>query len=272
MKNLPSIASQTKAQGISRQWLAGLLPGLLLLIILLLWETGVRAWQVEKWLLPAPSAIFSALWQARELIFAHGLQTLYEAVTGLAIAIVVAIAVATLIDLSDLVRQAVYPLLVITQTIPIIAIAPLFIIWFGYGMTAKVVVVALVCFFPIAVNLADGYRLVDPDAVHLLAAMGAGKVKIFRMVKLPATLPFFFSGLRIAGTYSVMGAVIGEWLGASKGLGILMTRSSSSFLTDRVFATIIVITGLSLAVLLGIELLARLIMPWFYQQKKETYL
>lgn len=146
--------------------------------------------------------------------------------------------------------------------------APLFIIWFGFGTLPKVVVVTLVCFFPVAVNLVDGYKNVDEDMIHLMAAMGATKGQIFRKVKFPASLPFLFSGLRIAGTYSVMGAVIGEWLGATEGLGILMTRSSQSFLTDRVFAVIMVITLLSLGIFAIIEVLARVLMPWHYQREK----
>ncbi|HWI54318.1 MAG TPA: ABC transporter permease, partial [Desulfobacteria bacterium] len=161
------------------------------------------------------------------------------------------------------------PLLVISQTIPIIAVAPLFIIWLGYGMAPKVVVVSLVCFFPITINLADGLRMVDRDMIKLMHSMGATEFQVFRLVKLPAALPFFFSGLRIAGTYSIMGAVIGEWLGADKGLGILMTRSSQSFLTDRVFATIMVIVILSLAIYFLVEGIARVLIPWHYQGEEQ---
>lgn len=244
------------------------LPIGLLLLLLIGWEVGVQATKVEAWILPGPVRVMHSLWEARELIWQHSLQTLYETVWGFAIAILLGTIIATLMDWSHYLRKAVYPLLVISQTIPIIAIAPLFFIWFGFGVTPKIVVVALVCFFPITVNLADGYRLVDHDMIRLLTSMGASKSQIFRMVKLPATLPFFFSGLRIAGTYSVMGAVIGEWLGASKGLGILMTRSSQSFMTDRVFATIFVISFLSLVIFGFIEMLGRIIMPW---NKSEQY-
>lgn len=250
------------------QTLSSLLPVGLLVFVLMLWEIGVQVSQIEVWILPSPTRILQSLWEARELIWQHSLQTLYETLFGFVIAILVGTLIATLMDWSDSLRKAVYPLLVITQTIPIVAIAPLFFIWFGFGIAPKVIVVALVCFFPIAVNLADGYRLVDADMIRLLSSMGAGRWQIFRMVKLPAAMPFFFSGLRIAGTYSVMGAVIGEWLGASKGLGILMTRSSQSFLTDRVFATIFVIVFLSLAMFVLIELIARIMMPWYPSRKE----
>lgn len=250
------------------QWLSVLLPGTVLFLLLVIWELVVSKAKIEKWILPGPRDIFVSFWQSRDLIWQHSLPTLLETAAGFGIAVVTAVVTATLIDYSKWLRKAIYPLLVISQTIPIIAIAPLFIIWFGYGLAPKIVIVALVCYFPITVNLADGYRMVDRDIIHLMSALGADRGQILRMVKLPAALPFLFSGLRIAGTYSVMGAVIGEWLGASRGLGILMTRSSQSFMTDRVFATIMVITVLSLAITFLIDVLARLVIPWHYRQEE----
>ncbi len=250
------------------RWLSMLLPGTVIILLLAAWETAVDRGGIEKWILPSPTTVLKAFWQARDLIWQHSLYTVAETAAGFGIAIVLAVVTATLMDLSDWLKKTVYPLLVISQTIPIIAVAPLFIIWFGYGLAPKIMVVALVCFFPITVNLADGYRLVDNDMIRLMSAMGANKYQIFRLVKLPAALPFFFSGLRIAGTYSVMGAVIGEWLGASQGLGVLMTRSAHSFLTERVFAVIMVIIILSLAFCFLIDMLARLVMPWFYREQE----
>ncbi len=264
MKNLPNTGnSPLAAKG---QWLSLLLPVEVLLVFLVCWELVVKQAELEKWILPSPTLIGQSLWQARELIWQHSLQTLLETALGFAVAVFLGVSIATLVDASEWLKKAVYPLLVISQTIPIIAVAPLFIIWFGYGLLPKVIVVALVCFFPITINLVDGYRMVDRDMLHLMSALGASSSKTFRLVKLPAALPFLFSGLRIAGTYSVMGAVIGEWLGASKGLGILMTRSAQSFRTDQVFATIVVITILSLVITSSIEFCARLVMPWYYQQ------
>jgi ABC-type nitrate/sulfonate/bicarbonate transport system permease component len=246
------------------------LPGIVLLSFLFLWELAVIASNVEKWILPRPTHIFITLAEMRGTIGGHILQTLSEAVLGLLIAVTAGVLIAILIDLSDWVRKAVKPLLVLSQTIPIIALAPLLIIWFGFGIFPKVIVVALVCFFPIAINLSDGFRLVDRDMVKLMRTLGASRRQMFLKLKLPAATPFFFSGLKIAGTYSVMGAVIGEWLGASKGLGILLTRSSQSFLTDKVFATIVLIVGLSLIIFALIEILARIMMPWKYKQQKHS--
>lgn len=253
-----------------KQWFSMVLPGLSFLLFLIIWELAVTKSGIEQWILPGPSVILSSLWTARDLVWQHSLQTIYETLLGLGIAFVISVITATVLDLSDWLRKAIYPLLVVSQTIPIIAVAPLFIIWFGYDLAPKVFVVALVCFFPITVNLADGYRMVESDMVRLMLAMGASQGQVFRLVKLPAALPFLFSGLRIAGTYSVMGAVIGEWLGGSKGLGIFIARSSQSFMTDRVFAGIIVIIILSLAICLLIDILARLTIPWYYQRRKAT--
>ncbi|MGM0922215.1 MAG: ABC transporter permease [Bacillota bacterium] len=246
------------------------LPGIVLLSFLFLWELAVIVSKVEKWILPRPTHIFITLAEMRGTIGGHILQTMAEAVLGLLIAVTAGVLIAILIDMSHWVRKAVEPLLVLSQTIPIIALAPLLIIWFGFGIFPKVIVVALVCFFPIAINLSDGFRLIDRDMVKLMRTLGASRRQMFIKLKLPAATPFFFSGLKIAGTYSVMGAVIGEWLGASKGLGILLTRSSQSFLTDKVFATIVLIVGLSLIIFALIEILARIMMPWKYKQQKHS--
>lgn len=205
---------------------------------------------------------FYKLVEKGAIIFDHALQTMQETAIGLLLAIVTAIVVALSMDLSPWIRKAVYPLLITSQTVPIIALAPLFLIWFGYGMLPKVLVVALVCFFPIAVNLADGLKEIDEDMLRFMKAIGANKRQIFTKLKLPSSLPFFFSGLRIAGTYSVMGAVIGEWLGGSKGLGIQLVRASQSYATDLFFAIILVIVGLSLLIFVIIELFSRILMPW----------
>ena len=173
----------------------------------------------------------------------------YEAIIGFTLSIAFAFALAWLMDSVSLVRRALYPLLVTSQTIPIISVAPLFLIWFGYGLVPKVLVVVLVCFFPVVVSFLQGLAAVDTEMIDLLRSMGAPPLLIFRLAKLPAALPMFFSGLKIAATYSIMGAVIGEWLGAEAGLGYYMTLSQRSFLTARVFAIIAVITVLSFCLL-----------------------
>lgn len=261
MKNFKNIAESLSGMA---------LPAAVLAVFLLFWETAVILFRIEKWILPKPTDIFITLFEMRGTLGVHVLQTLTEAVLGLLIAAAAGVAIAILIDLSPWIRKAVEPLLVLSQTVPIIALAPLLIIWFGFGILPKIIVTALVCFFPIAINLADGFSQADRDMVKLMKTMGASKRQLFLKVKLPGSMPYFFSGLKIAGTYSVMGAVIGEWLGASQGLGIILTRSSQSFLTEKVFAIIIVIVALSLVIFAVIELLARWAMPWKYKANKHN--
>lgn len=245
-----------------KQWLSISLPVWVVLFALIIWQWSITITKLPAWILPAPSSIFVSLFEKRWIILDHATQTMQETVLGLFIAIVTAIIVALVMDVSPWIRKAIYPLLITSQTVPIIALAPLFLIWFGYGMLPKLLVVALVCFFPIAVNLADGFKEIDEDMLRFMKAIGANRSQIFIKLKLPSALPFFFSGLRIAGTYSVMGAVIGEWLGGSKGLGIQLVRASQSYATDLFFAIILVVVGLSLFIFGIIEIFSRILMPW----------
>lgn len=239
-----------------------------LLIFITTWEVGVHVTGVEPWLLPAPTLVVNTLWDMLPLLIKHSYSTLLAAGVGLLAAIIIAMALSAIMDFSPWARQGIYPLLVISQTIPIISIAPLFIIWFGYGILPKVVVVALVCFFPVAVSIVQGMEAADPDMVNLMRVMGFNRWQIIKLIRFPAAMPSFFTGLRIAGTYAVMGAVIGEWLGASSGLGVFMTRASHAYQLDRVFAAIVVISLISLLIFGLIEIMARLAMPWFYRERR----
>lgn len=243
------------------------LPSLgVFLLLLLLWETVVRWLDIKEYILPAPSAIGQALIDSANLLWKHSLQTVNEAFLGFILAIVGGVVLAMLMGIFLVIKRALYPLVVISQTVPVMAVAPLLIIWFGYNLLPKVIVVALVCFFPITVSLVEGLEAVDHDMVKLLLAMGATPWQILNKVQLPGALPSFFSGLKISATYSILGAVIGEWLGASSGLGVYMIRSMNSFLTAQVFAAIVVISLLSLIFFGMVLVLAHLIMPWYYQR------
>lgn len=246
-------------------------PLVLILFLFIGWQVGAQLMQVPKWLLPSPWQIIVAGLGALDLLGPHTWQTLKETWLGLGLSVVLGLGLALLVDLSALLRRTLYPLLVASQTVPILALAPLLIIWFGYGILPKVVVVALVCFFPIVVSTADGLRAADPDLISLVKAMGANRRQIFLKVRLPGALPSFFSGLKIAITYSVVGAVIGEWVGASRGLGIFMIRSSKNFLTDRVFAAIAVTSLLSIMMFVAVMLLERALLPWYYTYREEVW-
>lgn len=247
-----------------------LLPPLVLLAALfVIWQLVAWGLAVPKWLLPSPVQIYRAMVTTWRSLAWHAGQTILETALGLALALVAGLALAVAVDLSAILRRVLYPLLVFSQTIPIMALAPLLVIWFGYGTAPKAVVVTLVCFFPIAVATADGLRAADPELLALLRSMGATRRQVFFKVRLPGALPGFFSGLRIAITYSVVGAIIGEWVGAGRGLGIYMIRSSNSFLTEQVFAAIAVTSLLSIALFLVVGAVERLALPWYYTRARE---
>jgi ABC-type nitrate/sulfonate/bicarbonate transport system permease component len=234
------------------------------------WELITRLRAIEPWLLPSPLRIVSALLEAFPLLMDHTRFTLLAALSGFACAIIIAVVLSIVMELSPPVKQGLYPLLIVSQTVPIIALAPLFIIWFGYQLLPKVVVVALVCFFPVVISLIDGMGNADPALINLLRVMGASPWKVLWKVRWPSALPHFFSGLKVAATYSIMGAVIGEWLGGSKGLGVFMTRAHKSFMVDRVFAAILIVSALSIALFLVVVVAARVAMPWKYRGTPEN--
>ncbi|HNX00187.1 MAG TPA: ABC transporter permease [Candidatus Cloacimonadota bacterium] len=246
------------------------LPTSFLVILLFIWKAITQTGKIDKWILPSPNEIFSAFHNSFTLLMSHAAATLTETILGMIIAIILGILIASILEQITFLKYMIYPFLIISQTIPIISIAPLLIIWFGFGIKAKVFIVALVCFFPITINLLDGFRTIDPEQLKLLKTMGASSWKLFQKVKMPSSMPFLFSGLKIAATYSVMSAIIGEWLGAAKGLGIYMTRASHSYLTANVFAAILMIILMSFAFYLIIELLERILIPWHYY-KEESY-
>ena len=192
----------------------------------------------------------------------HILITVYEAFAGFMIAIFLSFLIAVLMDSLYGFKKTVYPLIIISQTLPIIILAPLFVIWFGYGYTPKLVIVILICFFPMTISLIQSLSIVDRELIDLMRSMGSSKYQIYKYVKLPASMTGFFSGLKIAATYSIMGATIGEWVGGKNGLGVYMIRAKQSFATDRVFAAILVITVLSILLLKLIEYIEAKTMPW----------
>jgi ABC-type nitrate/sulfonate/bicarbonate transport system permease component len=239
-----------------------LFPLFSILFLVVSWELIVRIYDLVPWILPSPSLILVSLFQQRTIIWMHTKITLFETSIGFIIAILLSFVLAFLMDSMLWFKKSLYPLLIITQTIPIITIAPLLVIWFGYDLLPKIFVVILVCFFPITINLLHGLESADPEAISLLKIMGANRYQIFRFIKLPSALPSIFSGLKISATYSIMGAVIGEWLGAKYGLGEYMRRSMRSFSIANTFASILVITLLSFVFLGIVQSIEYWTMPW----------
>ncbi|MDI9494120.1 MAG: ABC transporter permease [Bacillota bacterium] len=240
-----------------------LIPLLFALFLVLIWEAVVRAGLVPRFILPSPSDVLKAFVMTMPDMIDHILVTLREALTGFAVAIILSLLLAMAMDRFPAVKKALYPLLIVSQTIPIIILAPLFILWFGFGILPKIIVAVLVCFFPIIISLLEGLSSVDVDMINLLKSMGASKSQIFKIVKLPASMVGLFSGLRIAATYSIMGAVIGEWLGGDSGIGFYIVRVKHSFAVDKVFAATLVVIILSMLLFKVITIIQNLSMPWF---------
>ena len=239
-----------------------LIPVSVVIALLILWELLCRTLMLESYILPAPSKILTVFWEKRALLMMHTSYTLYEAVVGLLLSCLFGILAALVMYRFRFVEKAVSPLIIISQTVPIIALAPLVMVWFGIGIGPKIGIVVLVCFFPVAVSALSGFKLTDPGMINLLRTMGAKSGRIFIEVSLPSAAPQIFTGIRMAATYSVMGAVIGEWLGAKAGLGIFMTRAISSHRADMLFASVFVVVLISLGLYVITEFLERLLLPW----------
>lgn len=239
------------------------LPAAIALIgIILIWQIVCMTGLVPSYMLPSPIQVMGALISDIENIMFHASFTLQETIYGLLIGIILSFVGATLMDRFAVIDKAFYPLMIITQTIPTIAIAPILVLWFGFDMAPKIILVVITTYFPIAIGLLDGYKSVDKDEIDLMRSMGAGRVAIFRHVKFPAALPHFFSGLKIASSYAVVGAVVSEWLGGFNGLGVYMTRMRKAYAFDNMFAVIILIIAISLLLLLLVHVISKAVMPW----------
>ena len=240
--------------------------------VIAVWQWYAGQPSIDPQLLPTPVAVWRDLAAERGLLWQQTLVTLEETLVGFGAALAAGIFFATVIDFSPWLRRAIYPLLVTSQTIPIITLAPLLVLWFGFGLASKVVVIALICFFPIVVALADGLRSTDPELVKLYRTFGAGRLRLYWSVRLPGALPALFSGIRIAVSYSVIGAIFGEYVGASAGLGYFIELKQHSFATAAEMAAILVTAALSIMLFLLVALIERLALPWYYQEGRQDSL
>jgi putative hydroxymethylpyrimidine transport system permease protein len=227
-----------------------------------LWELVVRAAQVPDYLFPAPSAVAAALAADRGLLADATLVTVREVVLGYLLALAVALAVAVVLHFSAVVRRALLPILVVSQTVPTVLLAPILAVLLGYGLEPKLVVVAIVCFFPIVVNAVDGLRSSDSELVRMMRTLHGGRLAVFRRVEAPGALPAVFSGARIAATYAAVGAVFGEWAGSTNGLGFVMLQAEPALQTARIFAAVLILSAIALALYALVSLAERLLVPW----------
>lgn len=239
-------------------------PALLLVGFFVAWELLVIALDVKPFVLPRPTVVLATIWNDWPLFQGHFLFTLQNVLLGFLLAFVVAMVLGFVVAHFTIVNRAVYPLLVASQTVPIIAVAPVFIIWFGYGILPKIITTALICFFPLTVNTVAGYMSVDPDYRTLFRAYKAGWWRTFTGLTFPAALPFIMSGLKISVTLSVIGGVIGEWIGSDQGLGYMIIQSGAMIQTARVFASITLLAVMGILLFAAASLIERAITPWLH--------
>lgn len=230
-----------------RRWSQAGPPIVAVLLLLVLWQLSVTAFQVEKWILPSPINIAWEAWINRADLLKHTWATIQLTLLGFGIGSAFGLLVAMLLHPIPLIKRALYPLIILTQNVPTIALLPLLMIWFGFGLLPKLMVITLVCFFPITVAMMDGFMQTDRTMIRYMRMAGASRSQLFWKLELPSALPSLFSGLKIAATYSVMSAIVAEWMGSDKGIGHYMNLQKAAFRTDRMFVAIMIIVLLSLA-------------------------
>lgn len=239
-----------------------LAPVVAVAVIILIWFLCNNFEIVPAYMLPSPLDVAKAFADNFTVMLKQAAVTLQEAIYGLGIGIVLAFIVAALMDRFSFLRKAIYPILVITQTIPTIAIAPLLVLWMGFGMAPKITLVVITTFFPISIGLLNGFENADRDEINMMRSMGANRLQIFRHIKLPSAADAFFSGLKISASYAIVGAVISEWLGGFEGLGVYMTRVKKAYAFDKMFAVIVFISAVSLLLIALVSLIQHIAMPW----------
>lgn len=224
----------------------GIYPLVTLLILILVWELTINMLKIPSYLIPSPSDILIEFKEDWQVLLMHSKVTLIETLLGLGISVLLALFIGTLMDFVTIIKKCLYPLMYVTQMIPTITIAPLLVIWFGFGIKSKVLLVVLTCFFPILVNFADGIDKIDPDFLNMFRLMKSSRLKTFIHLKFPMALGDFFTGLKISSTYAFIAATVAEWLGGTSGLGVYMVRAKSSYALDKVFACTILVVLFSL--------------------------
>jgi len=245
-------------------------PGLTLLGLLVLWQLATMVFNIPKWLLPSPLAILDAMIQNANALWVNSLVTLYESLAGFLLSVLIGVPLAILIVWSPYLRNTVYPILLLFQSIPKTAIAPLIVIWFGHGISSKVVIAFLVAFFPIVVDTAAGLMSVETDMLNLSRSLKSSRQQEFRYIRLPNALPYFFSGAKVAITLAVIGAVIGEFVGGSQGLGYIILLAASQLQTSLIFAALVILSLQGIVLFYAIGFVEKIAVPWYTPDTTET--
>lgn len=239
-----------------------IVPMLLIVLCIGLWEVVVRVFHVAGYILPPPEKVAEQLWVSRSILASDTLVTLQEIVVGFGLALLISVPISILTVSVPLLEKAFYPLLIVSQTIPKIAVAPLFVVWFGFGSTPKYLTTFLICFFPVAIDTIVGLRSVSPESIELMRSMGASRRRTITELRLPAALPYAFSGIKVAITLAVVGAIVAEFVGSTSGLGYELLKANSNLNTALLFAALVVLTVIGLALFYLTELIERFLIPW----------
>jgi NitT/TauT family transport system permease protein len=251
---------------------AWLRPLLFLLLLVVVWDLAIRIFQIPPYQVPAPKDVVITLWQEGPMLLEQSVPTTVATIEGFLLSAAFGIPVAMMIAGSRTVESYVYPLLVFSQSIPKIAVAPLFVVWFGFGMLPKVLSAFLLGFFPVVVSAVQGFKSVEPDMLDLARAMEASRLQTFRMVSLPHALPAIFAGLKVSITLAVVGAVVGEFVGSNSGIGFVLQRSIGTFELPTMFAALVVLALIGVILFWILDVIERLAIPWHASQRQEFFL
>jgi NitT/TauT family transport system permease protein len=251
---------------------AWLRPLLFLLLLVVVWDLAIRIFQIPPYQVPAPKDVVITLWQEWPMLLEQSVPTTVATIEGFLLSAAFGIPVAMMIAGSRTVESYVYPLLVFSQSIPKIAVAPLFVVWFGFGMLPKVLSAFLLGFFPVVVSAVQGFKSVEPDMLDLARAMEASRLQTFRMVSLPHALPAIFAGLKVSITLAVVGAVVGEFVGSNSGIGFVLQRSIGTFELPTMFAALVVLALIGVILFWILDVIERLAIPWHASQRQEFIL
>jgi len=254
-----------------KPWTRYLPSAALLVIAGLAWQWIVTARHIPSFILPGPVDIAQTAWRLRSLLLTNALPTTEIAVLGFLVALAAGVLLAIAIHLSRVVELALYPLIIASQAIPVLALAPIMLLVLGFTIGPKLIIVALICFFPITVNTVDGLRAVDPDLIRMMRSLGAHRLTILREAELPGALPYLFSGAKVAVTFSVIGALYSEYVGSTEGLGYLMTQLQNQFETGALFGAMALLTAIGVALFAAVTLAERLLIPWHRDERAALY-
>lgn len=248
---------------------AWLKPLIFLALLVVFWDVAIRVFHIPPYQVPAPYDVVVTLWQDWPMLLAEAWPTTVATVWGFLLSAAFGIPIAMLIAGSRTVESYVYPLLVFSQSIPKIAVAPLFVVWFGFGMMPKVLSAFLLGFFPVVVSAVQGFKSVEPDMLDLARAMEASRLQIFRMVSLPHAMPAIFSGLKVSITLAVVGAVVGEFVGSNSGIGYLLQRSIGNFELPTMFAALVILALIGVILFWLLDVIERFAIPWHASQRQD---